>query len=128
MSDIRIDMATVDNCYPGIAEILRGLADRMDSLAGLDLPVCNYVAVDIQPATRLDDAVVINAVDTVAGALIDKPGETNELSDGMWMHAAKGSYGPVTVSVYNYVEDPERRSLREENARLHAELDSRRSN
>lgn len=116
--------------YARIASALRTMADRLDTLAGLDLPERPYVGVSIEPGgLRLgpgpDDDVTIAAVDAVSRALLDTPGVSYRVSGDTWHHRTGGRVGPVRVDVFDLVGDPERRRMRDELAQLRAQLAER---
>jgi hypothetical protein len=107
--------------YAEIAAELHRMADDVSTLAGDDLSK-PWFNLSIQPHGDTDDEIV-TGVDTVAGALLGKPGKTYELSGGGgYHHGASGDRGPINIGVYNAVSDPAARERDAEVERLRAEL------
>lgn len=96
--------------YARIAETLRTLADRLDTLAGLDLTERPFVSVTIEPGgLRLDqgDDVTIAAVNVVSRALLDTPVVSYRVSGDTWCHGTCGRVGSVEVRVSAEVRNVE---------------------
>lgn len=111
--------------YQRIAATLRELADRLDTLTGLNLPTCTYVQLSIQPGEHGPDRTderTIAAVDAVSEALFGYGGANHEMCNDAWHYDAHGQIGSVTVAVYGSIDNPIQKQLQTELERLRAEL------
>lgn len=110
--------------YAAMAAAFRRIADAFDELSTQDLPAPRkpYVSIDIQPHGE-DDEATIALVNAWATALFGQRGEATQMDSGRCHHLARGRVGPVSVGVYDRIENPAEREAREEKARLRAELD-----
>jgi uncharacterized membrane protein YccC len=118
---VAITTDTDESPYARLAAELRLMADDLDTITGQPAP--GYTAFDIQPnEDRADDAKTMAAVDAVATTLLDRTGELQKMSGGGCHYHAMGHRGPIRVSVYQGVTDPERQKLAAELEQLRAEL------
>lgn len=117
----------VTDFYENLANELAAVAEAIRGLAGQGLPE-SWVQLAFQPGRGVvGDDTAIHAVDTIAQALIGKPGTTELMSGGSYHHTADGTHGRVlNVAVYKRVESPEKRALEAELVRLRAEVEAAR--
>jgi hypothetical protein len=115
--------------YLAVAKALREAANRVATLVDQEAAWPElWVQLNIQPMED-DPETAVATVDAVAGALLDRHGETRQLSNGNWHHDASGHLGPVRVSVFCAVPSPDAvavREAREELAQLQAEIEAAR--
>lgn len=101
------------------ADELRAIADDLDAL-GPDYPAMSSVTVYIQPPDSGAADQIKSHVDDVAVALLGKPGETREMSSGVYHHTITGFRGSVQVSVFQRLPKPDAKDAEIE--RLRAEV------
>ncbi|MEO3780929.1 hypothetical protein ABGB16_29820 [Micromonospora sp. B11E3] len=107
------------NTAAEVAAALRTVADKFAALGEAPLPGVG-VSVDILP--HGGEEVEMAAIDLIGGALYGRPGQTRELSGGIYHHTAGAIVAGISVTAFTRVTPPAEREMRAELDRLRAEL------
>lgn len=109
------------DAWAEIAAELRRIADDAEKLIGEPAP--STFQINVQPLPHNCAAAAV-AVDTIALALLGKPGTTKRMGDGAYHRDAVGRRGPIPLSVFRRIPGPEHAELERLRARV-AELEAR---